>query len=689
MPKADKTFVGSSRDACTVGQRVEVMDNEQRLNRLKYLRGKVDWNIKEERKIFLYQLYKLIHDWENRFPNIREILSTDEIKCLLSELMSHYPHEQASNYPRERFIKIVIQSGYKDEPELDEAGRPVLLRDTILLQAGRSQYVRMLVPLLFKIFDRFDVNYRHESGYSHFHVACRLGLKDVVEKFLQAGQDPNLLVDGRYRLGPFTVVSRVRPLQMVLEFADRKKEMMELLLRGGADPNRSNFCMSLEAPLHLICKMNDVELLDAFFKVNDELGNEVKVDIMTDDGLSPLQVAVILFYPDVVAYLLRNRNADTSKLEHLYHEGVLELDEFSLKVVASSLAILDLLEEHGAEVDETVVDEFKGDNIRHLLEKMAALAENWYEREDLRREAERITVKPGLSLYRLLQLPYHEAGERLTYMEFWEFARLDKLNGLPQQYRENCALHLIKTMSRGYLERWGRPERALHLVNSSMRSPGPGKCQEVRAACEIHIFAAKSKPSSKKNGGRSDKHIRLQRPKRALLPVDLSMTKLEPAKFTEIRFAQAHRTKKNGSRHQDIPWRTCAGCAQGQADRQTGRGIRYKYGAAARPQGRSSLTVEQSEALGRPLPDSYEDGQTATELVRGRADRYRTPTRAKLRAIENKEHAPSNPYKHICEHARQVRGTARALAAEQPLQTARPPTSRAAQPPPPFEPKHA
>ncbi|CAB0042379.1 unnamed protein product [Trichogramma brassicae] len=76
----------------------------------------------------------------------------------------------------------------------------------------------------------------------------------------------------------------------------------------------------------------------------------------------------------------------------------------------------------------------------------------------------------------------------------------------------------------------------------TMRSPGRLNSRRRKRLVKFTFFAAKSKPSSK-NGGRSDKHTFLQRPKRALLPVDLSMTKLESAKFTEIRFAQAHRTK--------------------------------------------------------------------------------------------------------------------------------------------------
>ncbi|KAL7295211.1 hypothetical protein TKK_0011517 [Trichogramma kaykai] len=38
-------------------------------------------------------------------------------------------------------------------------------------------------------------------GCTHFHVACEYGLEDVVQKFLELGQDPNLLVQKTGRVG--------------------------------------------------------------------------------------------------------------------------------------------------------------------------------------------------------------------------------------------------------------------------------------------------------------------------------------------------------------------------------------------------------------------------------------------------------------------------------------------------------
>ncbi|KAL7296944.1 hypothetical protein TKK_0009384 [Trichogramma kaykai] len=63
---------------------------------------------------------------------------------------------------------------------------------------------------------------------THFHVACKNGCFNVVQKFLESGEDPNCLVE---KTGD-------SPLHAVL--TEMKKKIAELLFRSGADPNLAN-----------------------------------------------------------------------------------------------------------------------------------------------------------------------------------------------------------------------------------------------------------------------------------------------------------------------------------------------------------------------------------------------------------------------------------------------------------------
>ncbi|KAL7302072.1 hypothetical protein TKK_0005302 [Trichogramma kaykai] len=458
MPKVvDKKFVGQREETSYFNVNSLHMINNVNIGNC--------MNMENGRTTFIRKLRDLINLWEHKLHNLQEVLSRHEIeRDFLSYPLTCLDRCSEISCLRERLIELVIKSGYKNEPEVDVAGRPVLLRDTPLLRAARNG-LDNCVRLLFEIYDRFDVNYTDEHGYTHFHAACRYGCDEVVKKFLELGQDPNLLVERTAADAGATYYREIRetgfrPLHLALLYNKyRTKEVMELLLRNGADPNMNTegFKNDNDAPLHLICKMHDVELLDAFFKINDELKQEVKVDQENCEERTPLQVAILYYHADMVEYLLKNRKADPSKVHCPYHDNFWngeDLDPHDDFYWASSgLAILDMLEKYGYGINRDVAKDLMNDLWGSSGAKK--LVENWYEREDFRREAERIMVKPGLSLYRLIQLSYDEAKELLTYMEFWKFARLKELDQLPHQYRENCVAHLIKTMSQGFLERWG------------------------------------------------------------------------------------------------------------------------------------------------------------------------------------------------------------------------------------------
>ncbi|XP_014233513.2 ankyrin-3-like [Trichogramma pretiosum] len=343
-------------------------NNRKYLEVYGYLSKNVTWEIQEDRREFLYQLDAVIKNWKGQLPNLLDFFRKEVIYWLLMESATDADEdanedeeededededEDASETPGERFIDFVARSGYKDAPEMDKDGKPLLRRTTLVHRAFRNNRSYYLVSDLFKIYDKFDVNYMDEDGLTHLHVACWYGLDTIVEKFLELGQDPNGFsqdMGARYPDPPLYLAlsrghetvaelllrrgadvlrvsaDRTTPVHMLVEndhhvsflptffeikhltlvnamnhvdlspldcaVVFRSKKLMELLLRHGANPNLRNKYGN--APLHTICKLccciDLGELLEKFFAINDELGNTVQVNAQNKYGLTPLHL---------------------------------------------------------------------------------------------------------------------------------------------------------------------------------------------------------------------------------------------------------------------------------------------------------------------------------------------------------------------------------------------------------------
>ncbi|KAL7304340.1 hypothetical protein TKK_0003140 [Trichogramma kaykai] len=248
---------------------------------------------------FLRKLFYSMVDWKCQLPNLRDFFGREEIEPLLSNSINCRCGGE-DDQRVERLIDLVARTGYKDEPrsEVDEDnhGKPLLLRRTTPVHHAAKCGLTQGVKDLFKIYDRFDVNYADESGLTHFHVACQYGCRDVVRKFLNLGQDPDCPVDS--------------PLLLALK--NNHKDVFELLLRHGANPNTTDEDGS--SPLHIICQRgydDDDDAMQWIFKICDDVQQTLQVDAKDKSGRTPLQWAVANLLPKTVDVLLA-RGADLS-----------------------------------------------------------------------------------------------------------------------------------------------------------------------------------------------------------------------------------------------------------------------------------------------------------------------------------------------------------------------------------------
>ncbi|CAB0044238.1 unnamed protein product [Trichogramma brassicae] len=268
---------------------------QEDLELLKGLRGKVNWEIEEERRELLRELYPLIQKWRGRLPNLRDIFRKEEIDWLLMESVRNMRDPDLISRGGQ-FIDFVTRTGYRDKPEVDENDKPLLHNTTPVHYAAKSGYT-IVIPLLFKIYTSLDANYIDESGLTHFHAACMADCENVVEKFLQLGQDPNF----------FEPKTGDSPLHLAL--AGHSRYVTRLLLKNGADPNSINNEGS--TPLHVCQSYSADDMLEIFFMIIDDIQQTVQVDARDKLGRTPLELAVANFQPHAVDLLL-NHGADLS-----------------------------------------------------------------------------------------------------------------------------------------------------------------------------------------------------------------------------------------------------------------------------------------------------------------------------------------------------------------------------------------
>uniref|UniRef100_A0ABD2X4U7 Uncharacterized protein n=1 Tax=Trichogramma kaykai TaxID=54128 RepID=A0ABD2X4U7_9HYME len=476
----------------------------------------VDWEVESNRHVIFDQFFRLIVDWKGPLSDLRNIFQPEEIERLLIDSIARWGTSEGENQAI-RFIRFLVETGYKDKPKVDKDGKLMLHRRTALLCA----YSKGIYPFgreLFKIYDRFDVNYIDEkSSYTHFHVACQWGCMDVVEKFLELGRvDPNLLVTTTDSSPLHSVLNHERPelvelllrnganpnlaspagltvlhkicldddlsvelAKMVLEYKpvevdardnngctpmhyavdSANQSMVELLLRNGSDPNSPN--LEGSTPLHVICdnRSDDAEFLEAFLKICKDTHQKLRIEARDKKGRTPLELAVGNILPNTVDVLL-NQGAGLSSFVFPTVKQFDEINDYrkhvwcsKLLVASGLLMIVERLEKRGYELVQSDALTIMEFFTKYDLRESSDVEEPWYDEESFEIEAKKIMVKPSLSLYDLTRLRPEKAAKMLTYRHYLKLT-CTKISKLSKEFRRNCAEHLCEKLARPFFRRW-------------------------------------------------------------------------------------------------------------------------------------------------------------------------------------------------------------------------------------------
>uniref|UniRef100_A0ABD2WK21 Uncharacterized protein n=1 Tax=Trichogramma kaykai TaxID=54128 RepID=A0ABD2WK21_9HYME len=309
-----------------------------------------------------------------------------------------------------------------------------------------------------RMYEDVQLDARNNLGYTPLLLAFERRHHQAALELLRRGADPNIAND-----------DGVTPLHLICGKIDARDKwgntplhraiesdnihMAAFLLRRGADPNSAND--KGLTPTHLACGINR-DVLELFFKVNDDVQNAVRVDARDNNGLTPLQWAVSKLVPDAIDVIL-SHGADLSSFVFpafdRFNECLESLNtHYRTKLIVASVlvAVVERLEESGYELE-------RGDalTIMRLFAKYGLLKKedysSSYEEEHF---TKKITMNSNLSFYDLIQLPPKQAGKLITHADCMNFARYYRLRGMADGFRAKCYAQLCEIISRKFFLEW-------------------------------------------------------------------------------------------------------------------------------------------------------------------------------------------------------------------------------------------
>ncbi|XP_014222677.1 ankyrin-1-like [Trichogramma pretiosum] len=247
------------------------------LEKLTNLLENLNLESESDRWEFLCQLEDLISKWKSQPLSLREICRPEDIERLLWDSIYYKQINRKA-----KFIRFVARGGYKNEPNVDADGNPLVQRTTPLHRAAANENLDDKIAVLNDLFEIYNnVNYINEAGLTHFQVACNYGCDVAVQKFLEFGQDPS---------GPF-IENGDSLLHVAMKQGHAK--VAEALLRKGANPNVTN--RQAQTPLHIACarKENAYALSKLLLNICYDMETRVDVDAQDMNRCTPLHLALL------------------------------------------------------------------------------------------------------------------------------------------------------------------------------------------------------------------------------------------------------------------------------------------------------------------------------------------------------------------------------------------------------------
>ncbi|CAB0044237.1 unnamed protein product [Trichogramma brassicae] len=338
------------------------------------------------------------------------------------------------------------------QAELNEDGKPSLRRTTAVHRVEDTENSEVILFHLFEIYNRFDVNYTDESGYTHFHAACKSRNYHAIEKFLELGQDPNCIV-------PETGDS---PLHLIIAKDHGFDRAIQLLIRSGADPTLPN--KEGLTPLHVICKLIYYEsVAKTFLEICDDVQLIVQVDARDELGRTPLQLAVANLSPGTVDVLL-DRGADLSSFvfpTEDYFGKERKPDDYSrlpnwyFFLVSSAMIVVERLEKRGYELERSGALTIMKFFIKHAFFKNSEDFKKCLNSDKIFACAAKETMfVPGLSFYDFIQLPCEKAEKLLTHENLFKLDITEDFLYERITVHRPCVAQLCEMRTRRFLRRW-------------------------------------------------------------------------------------------------------------------------------------------------------------------------------------------------------------------------------------------